>query len=48
MRNRLLHEWVDADNLRAQRWLADVRISQATSGPVVLLETSRVLINPTN
>jgi thioredoxin reductase (NADPH) len=48
MRNRLLHEWVDADDPRARRWLADLGISEATSGPVVLLEASRFLVNPTN
>jgi thioredoxin reductase (NADPH) len=48
IRNRLLHEWVDADDPRAQRWLADLGIGEATSGPVVLLEASRFLINPTN
>jgi thioredoxin reductase (NADPH) len=48
VRNRLLHEWVDADDPRAQRWLADLGISEATSGPVVLLEASRFLVNPTN
>jgi thioredoxin reductase (NADPH) len=48
VRNRLLHEWVDVDDPRAQRWLADLGISEATSGPVVLLEASRYLINPTN
>jgi thioredoxin reductase (NADPH) len=44
----LLHEWVDADDPRAQRWLADLGISEATSGPVVLLEASRFLVDPTN
>jgi thioredoxin reductase (NADPH) len=48
VRNRLLHEWVDADDPRAQRWLAELGISEATSGPVVLLDASRFLINPTN
>jgi thioredoxin reductase (NADPH) len=48
MRNRLLHVWVDADDSRAQRWLADLGISDAASGPVVLLEASRFLVNPTN
>jgi thioredoxin reductase (NADPH) len=48
VRNRLLHEWVDADDPRAQRWLADLGISEATSGPVVLLEAGRFLVNPTN
>ena len=48
VRNRLLHEWVDADDPRAQRWLADLGISDATSGPVVLLEAFRFLVNPTD
>ncbi|HEY2437883.1 MAG TPA: FAD-dependent oxidoreductase, partial [Solirubrobacteraceae bacterium] len=48
VRNRLLHEWVDADDPPAQRWLADLGVSDATSGPVVMLETSRLLVNPTN
>jgi thioredoxin reductase (NADPH) len=48
MRNRLLHEWVDTDDLRARRWLADLGINDATSGPVVLLEASRFQVNPTN
>jgi thioredoxin reductase (NADPH) len=48
VRNRLLHEWVDADGSRAQRLLEDLGISEATSGPVVLLEASRFLVNPTN
>jgi thioredoxin reductase (NADPH) len=48
VRNRLLHEWVDADDPRAQRWLAELVMSEATSVPVVLLERSRFLVNPTN
>jgi thioredoxin reductase (NADPH) len=48
VRNRLLHEWVDADDPRAQPWLADLGLSEATSGPVVLLEASSFLVNPTN
>jgi thioredoxin reductase (NADPH) len=48
VRNRLLHEWVDADDPGAQRWLADLGVSETTSGPVVLLEASRFLVNPTN
>jgi thioredoxin reductase (NADPH) len=48
VRNRLLHEWIDADDPGAQPWLSDLGISEATSGPVVLLETSRFLVNPTN
>jgi hypothetical protein len=44
----LLHEWVDADDPDAQRWLADLEISEATNAPVVLLEASRFLVNPTN
>jgi thioredoxin reductase (NADPH) len=48
VRNRLLHEWIDADDPGAQRWLADLGIGEATNGPVVLLEASRFLVNPTN
>ena len=48
MRNRLLHDWVDVDDPRAHRWLADLGISDAAGGPVVLLEASRFLVNPTN
>ena len=48
VRNRLLHEWVDADDPRAERWLANFGVSDVTSGPVVLLEASRFLVNPTN
>jgi thioredoxin reductase (NADPH) len=48
VRNRLLHEWVDADDPRAQRWMAALGIAEGASGPVVLLEASRFLINPTN
>jgi thioredoxin reductase (NADPH) len=44
----LLHDWVDADDLRARRWLAELGMSEASSVPVVLLESSRFLINPTN
>jgi thioredoxin reductase (NADPH) len=48
VRNRLLHEWVDADDPRAQRWLAELGITKVASGPVVLLAASRFQINPTN
>jgi thioredoxin reductase (NADPH) len=48
VRNRLLHDWVDADDPDAQRWLADLGISEATNRPVVLLEASKFLVNPTN
>jgi thioredoxin reductase (NADPH) len=48
VRNRLLHEWVDADDPRAQRWLGDLGITEAPGGPVVLFEPARFLINPTN
>jgi thioredoxin reductase (NADPH) len=48
VRNRLLHEWVDADDPDARRWLAELGISEATNGPVVLLEAARFLVNPTN
>ena len=48
VRNRLLHEWVDADDPRTERWLANFGVSDVTSGPVVLLEASRFLVHPTN
>jgi thioredoxin reductase (NADPH) len=46
VRNRLLFEWVDADESRAQAWLAELAVDGA-EGPVVLLETGKFLINPT-
>jgi thioredoxin reductase (NADPH) len=48
VRNRLLHEWVDADEPRAERWLTGLGIGDVTSGPVVLLEASKFLVNPSN
>ena len=48
IRNRLLHEWVDAEDPQAERWLADVGIGDEMSRPVVLLETSKLLVNPSN
>jgi thioredoxin reductase (NADPH) len=47
VRNRLLHEWIDADDPRAQGWLAALG-SDTTEGPVVFLEAGKVLVNPTN
>ena len=47
VRNRLLHEWVDADDPRAQGWLAELGAGTA-EGPVVLLEAGKFLVNPTN
>jgi thioredoxin reductase (NADPH) len=48
VRNRLLHDWVDADDPRAERLQAGLGIGEMTNGPVVLLETSRFLVNPSN
>jgi thioredoxin reductase (NADPH) len=47
VRNRLLHEWVDVDDPRAQAWLAESGIDEPAS-PVVLLDGGRVLVNPSN
>jgi thioredoxin reductase (NADPH) len=47
VRNRLLHEWVDVDDPRAQGWLAELGVDIA-EGPVVLLEAGKFLVNPTN
>jgi thioredoxin reductase (NADPH) len=47
VRNRLLHDWIDVDDRRAQAWLAGLGIEDARE-PVVLLERGRFLINPTN
>ena len=47
VRNRLLHEWVDVDDGRARGWLAELGVDMA-EGPVVLLETGKFLVDPTN
>ena len=47
VRNRLLHEWVDVDDPRAQAWLAELGVDMAEV-PVVLLEAGKFLVNPTN
>jgi thioredoxin reductase (NADPH) len=47
VRNRLLHEWVDAGDARAQGWLAELDLDDAT-GPVVLLGGETFLADPTN
>jgi len=47
VRNRLLHEWVDVDDSRAEAWLAQLGIEIA-EGPVVLLEAGKFLVNPTS
>ena len=45
VRNRLLHEWVDADDERAAAWLAAAGAGDAER-PVVLLAGDRFLVNP--
>jgi thioredoxin reductase (NADPH) len=47
VRNRLLHQWVDADDARARAWLADAGL-QEVAAPVVLLADGTPLVNPTN
>jgi thioredoxin reductase (NADPH) len=47
VRNRLLHDWLDGDDPRARRWLADLGIEDA-AGPVVLLNDGRFLVNPSD
>jgi thioredoxin reductase (NADPH) len=47
VRNRVLHEWVDADDARGRAWLADLAVEEATA-PVVLLGGEKFLVNPTN
>ena len=47
VRNRLLCDWVDIDDPRAQAWLADLGINNVL-GPVVLLHGGRCLVNPSN
>ena len=47
VRNRVLHEWVDAEDRRAQSWLAEAGIDEAVK-PVVLLDSRSFLINPTD
>jgi thioredoxin reductase (NADPH) len=47
VRNRLIHEWVDADDDRGQAWLAGLAVEDAAS-PVVLVAGEKLLVNPTN
>ena len=47
VRNRLLHDWVDADNAGARAWLAELGIDEAAA-PVVLLGGEKFLVNPAN
>jgi thioredoxin reductase (NADPH) len=47
VRNRLLHEWVDADDDRGRAWLAEAAVEETTA-PIVLLAGERLLVNPTN
>jgi thioredoxin reductase (NADPH) len=45
IRNRLLFEWVDADDERGRAWLTELRIEG--TAPVVLLGNGTFLANPT-
>jgi len=47
VRNRLVHEWVDADDARGRAWLAELGIGEVVA-PVVLLGGEKFLVNPTN
>jgi thioredoxin reductase (NADPH) len=47
VRNRLLHDWVDADEDRARVWLAEAGLHEVTA-PVVRLTGGQFLVNPTN
>ena len=47
VRNRLLFDWVDIDDPRAQARLADLGLGNALE-PVVLLHSGKFLINPSN
>ena len=47
VRNRLLHDWLDADDPRARAWLAEAGIDDATE-PVVLVGGGKFLVDPTN
>jgi len=47
VRNRLLFDWADIDDPRAQAQLADLGIDN-TLEPVVLLHSGKFLINPSN
>jgi thioredoxin reductase (NADPH) len=47
VRNRLLHEWIDARDARARAWLAELALEE-TAAPVVLLPDQTFLVNPTN
>src|SRR5215813_5762017 len=46
-RNRVLHNWLDVDDPRAETVLRDVPVT-ARQTPVVLLGAGRFLLNPTN
>lgn len=46
-RNRLLHDWLDADEPRAESLFRDLGIEGA-HGPIVLLRGGKWLLNPTN
>jgi thioredoxin reductase (NADPH) len=46
-RNRVLHDWLDADEPRAQSLLRDLGV-EGTQGPVVLVRGGKLLRNPDN
>lgn len=46
-RNRLLHDWLDADEPRAESVFRDLGI-EGLHGPIVLLRGGKWLLNPTN
>jgi thioredoxin reductase (NADPH) len=46
-RNRLLHDWLNADEPRAESLLEQLEVAPG-SGPVVLVKNGQVLRNPTN
>ena len=46
-RNRLLHDWLDADEPRAESLFKDLGI-EGPHGPIVLLRGGKWLLNPTN
>jgi thioredoxin reductase (NADPH) len=47
VRNRLVHEWVDADDARGRAWLAELGIGEVVA-PVALLGGEKFLVDPTN
>lgn len=46
-RNRVLHDWLDADEVRAESLLAELA-ADASAGPIVMLGGGKFLQNPTD